>query len=61
MRWLDGITDSVDMSLIKPQEIMKEREAYCAAVRDVTKSCTRQELNNKIHFRTNSSKLISLI
>ena len=40
MRWLDSITDSVDMSLSKLQEMVKEREAQCAVVHRVTNSQT---------------------
>ena len=46
MRWLDGITDSTDMSFSKLQEIVKDREAWHAAVHEVTKNHKTERLHN---------------
>ena len=55
MRWLDGITDTMNMNLGKLWEMVREMEAWCAAVHGVSKSQTQNKCKETIH--NNFSKL----
>ena len=49
MRWVDGITDSMDMSLSQLQEMVKDREAWCAAVQRVGHNLATKQQQDQIH------------
>ena len=59
MRWLDGITDSLDMTLSKPWELVMGREAWHAAVHGVTKN-RQSQLNNKGLLKTEQGEYMCI-
>ena len=58
MKWLDGITNSMDMSLSRLQELVTDREAWCAAVHGVSKSWTRLSYRTELNEPGNVSHVL---